>query len=198
MRLSHCIRAGAARLWRAAGLRPRGAATGAVSAQHSATSSFTCSSRARRRSATSRSRSSGRRTAGRLPAAAASARRSTSSLGSLRVRYDADWKPLELTLDATVARAGFRPFTRRVSGDTATQRDHAAWRRSRSSNRRRSTPSAVLLPNPFFAPFEALAARLETAAPGYDASPSIEPAQSSFDVRSASRSTEQHSRPSSA
>src|SRR5713226_7928273 len=60
----------------------------------------------------------------------------------LELRYDPNWKPLELTLDAT------------MRGQVQTIHTTGPF------------DADVLLPSPFFSPFEALAARLRTAAPG--------------------------------
>ena len=78
----------------------------------------------------------------------------------------ADWKPLELTLDGDVARSGadHSHDGRRHDRD---HRNHvsAARRREKTDT---IDADALLLPSPFFGPFEALAARLKTAAAGSD------------------------------
>ena len=82
---------------------------------------------------------------------------------NLEIRYGADWKARELTLDATV-RA--QEFGLRISimGTTATTRlTNAGQAADRTDT---VDPDVVLLPNPFFAAYEAIAARLKTAAPG--------------------------------
>src|SRR3990172_7455530 len=80
----------------------------------------------------------------------------------LQIRYDPNWKPLELTLDATV-RGQAQTIHTTISGDTATSQVGIA---GQSSVITATTSAEILLPSPFFAPFEALAARLRTAAPG--------------------------------
>lgn len=81
----------------------------------------------------------------------------------LRVRYTADWKPLELTIDAT-ARGRQTSLHTTVTGTTASSEINAGG----SPTARTDTidEAAVLLPSPFFAPYEALAARLRTASAG--------------------------------
>jgi alpha-beta hydrolase superfamily lysophospholipase len=82
---------------------------------------------------------------------------------SLQIRYDADWKPLELTLDAT-ARGQALVVHVGVAGTTATTRgNNGAQPIDRTDT---IAPDAILLPNPFFAAFEAVAVRLKAAAPG--------------------------------
>jgi uncharacterized protein len=78
----------------------------------------------------------------------------------LQLRYDADWRPLEMTLDAT------------VRGQPQTMRTTISGGEARSEITVAGQPALVpftvnadlLLPNPFFGPFEALTARLRTAA----------------------------------
>src|SRR5258708_3564245 len=73
---------------------------------------------------------------------------------SLQERYDADWKPVELTLDATLRGQSATMHTV-VNGTTAqtetTPFGAAPVLKSDSIDAR-----AVLLPNPFVAPYEAL------------------------------------------
>jgi uncharacterized protein len=107
---------------------------------------------------------------------------------SLQAKYDAEWKPVELTLDAslrgqaatirtvvsgTTANTATTPF----GGDAVTKSDQIDSR-------------AVLLPNPFIAPYEALAAKLSTADPGSTISV-YQPGQGSFGVEVGDSSTEQ-------
>jgi uncharacterized protein len=80
----------------------------------------------------------------------------------LQVRYDANWKPLELTLDATV-RGQAQTIHTTISGSTVTSEvDFGGQSRVVTA----TANTDILLPAPFFAPFEALAARLRTAAAG--------------------------------
>jgi pimeloyl-ACP methyl ester carboxylesterase len=84
-------------------------------------------------------------------------------LRELQIRYTSDWKPLELRIDAT---ARDQPIVLRttIADTTATTNFSQA-----GQNGERSTTiasDAVLLPTPFWAPFEALAQRLRFADPG--------------------------------
>ena len=85
-----------------------------------------------------------------------------SVLRTLQLRYDADWKPLGLTLDATL-RAEPAAMVTTVNGTTATIEVAGA---SPVASADTIDASAVLLPLPFIAPYEALAARLRTADAG--------------------------------
>jgi pimeloyl-ACP methyl ester carboxylesterase len=80
----------------------------------------------------------------------------------LDIRYDADWKPVEMTLDATV-RGQSQSVRTTVSGNTAASQTVIDGKPG-------STTAAanveIFLPSPFFGPMEALAARLRTAPPG--------------------------------
>jgi pimeloyl-ACP methyl ester carboxylesterase len=82
---------------------------------------------------------------------------------SLVIRYDADWKPLELTLDATT-RGQTLVIRIAVAGTTAASHlDNGGRPIDRTDA---IDPDAILLPNPFFAAYEAVAVRLKAAAPG--------------------------------
>jgi alpha-beta hydrolase superfamily lysophospholipase len=82
---------------------------------------------------------------------------------NLQIRYDADWKARELTLEATV-RGQELGLHITIAGTTATTRvDNAGQVVERTDT---VAPDVVLLPNPFFAAYAAIAARLRTAAPG--------------------------------
>ena len=94
-----------------------------------------------------------------------------------KVRYDASWKPLEAVIDATVG--GTSSFlTTLVTGTSA-----ANELVTPGSERQRRTDTidaqAILLPNPFIAPYEAVAARAMTAAQGSTLS-LYQPGQGSF------------------
>jgi uncharacterized protein len=82
---------------------------------------------------------------------------------NLQIRYDADWKARELTLDATLRgqEVGLRI---NITGTTATTRQNNAGQAVERTDP--VDPGVVLLPNPFFAAYEAVAARLKNAAPG--------------------------------
>jgi hypothetical protein len=82
---------------------------------------------------------------------------------NLQIRYDADWKARELTLDATVRgqELGLRII---ITGTTATTHVNNAGQNVDRTDT--VATDVVLLPNPFFAAYQAVAARLKTAAPG--------------------------------
>jgi alpha-beta hydrolase superfamily lysophospholipase len=82
---------------------------------------------------------------------------------SLQIRYDDDWKALELTLDAT-ARGQALVVHVGVAGTTATTRGNNGGQPIDRTDA--IDPDAILLPNPFFAAYEAVAVRLKAAAPG--------------------------------
>jgi hypothetical protein len=82
---------------------------------------------------------------------------------TLQIRYDADWKPVELNLDAT-ARGQALTLRITVAGTTATS--HLSTGGQTADGTHTIDPAAVLLPNPFFAGYEAVAARLKTAPSG--------------------------------
>lgn len=96
----------------------------------------------------------------------------------LRIRYDLNWKPLELTLDATV-RGQPQTIHTTFSGSTATSQVTIA---GQSRVITATTTPEILLPSPFFAPYEALAVRLRTAAPGSTLA-AFAPAQTELTIR---------------
>lgn len=106
---------------------------------------------------------------------------------SLQARYDADWKPLELTLDATLRGQAVTLHTT-VTGTTA-QTQTTPFGAAPVSKSDQIDARAVLLPNPFVAPYEALAARLKTAEPGSKISV-YQPGNGSFDVEVGGSTTE--------
>ena len=81
----------------------------------------------------------------------------------VQVRYDADWKPLELTVDATLRGQPLTVHTI-VNGTTATTQ----FTQAGQSGEKKDTVAAdaVLLPSLFWAPFEALSLRAHAAAAG--------------------------------
>jgi uncharacterized protein len=82
---------------------------------------------------------------------------------SLLIRYDPGWKPLELTLDAT-ARGQALGIHITVAGTMATMHvDNGGPPIDRTDT---IDADAVLLPNPLFAAYEAVAFRLKEAEPG--------------------------------
>jgi pimeloyl-ACP methyl ester carboxylesterase len=81
----------------------------------------------------------------------------------VQVRYDADWKPIELTADATV-RGQTLALNTSVAGTTATSRFTVGTQTNNKTDT--IAADAVLVPSPFWGPFEALAIRLKDAAAG--------------------------------
>lgn len=79
------------------------------------------------------------------------------------VRYTSEWKPIELRVDASV-RGQVVKMQMAVAGRTAT----TTVTQGDATNSRTDTipEDAILMPNPFFGPYEALAQRLRTAAAG--------------------------------
>jgi pimeloyl-ACP methyl ester carboxylesterase len=96
----------------------------------------------------------------------------------LQIRYDPDWRPLEMTLDATV-RGQAQTMRTTISGSTATSQVSIA---GQSRVITATTTPEILLPTPFFGPYEALAARLRTAAPGSTIA-AFAPAQTEITIR---------------
>jgi uncharacterized protein len=82
-----------------------------------------------------------------------------------KARYDVDWKALELTIDAT-ARGQASTLHTTVSGTIATT--ELSGTPGAEPLRRTDTidAAAVLLPTPFIAPYEAVAAKVRTMAAG--------------------------------
>jgi pimeloyl-ACP methyl ester carboxylesterase len=81
----------------------------------------------------------------------------------VQVRYTADWKPLELTVDATVRGQALTVHTI-VTGTTAATQFTQAGQSGEKTDA--IAADAVLLPSPFWGPFEALSLKARTAAPG--------------------------------
>ena len=81
----------------------------------------------------------------------------------IRVRYDADWKPLELSIDATI-RGQVTTLETTVSGTTATSRFTVGTQTTSKTDT--IGADAVLIPSPFWGPFEAVAMRLKEAPAG--------------------------------
>ncbi len=79
------------------------------------------------------------------------------------VRYDASWKPLELFVDATIRGQLFSLHTV-VAGTTARSEVSSGAQTTQKSDT--IAADAVLLPNPFFGPYEAFASRIHVAEPG--------------------------------
>ena len=81
----------------------------------------------------------------------------------VQLRYTADWKPVDLVIDATLQGEAFTDRTT-VTGTTAA----TTFTQGGQSGQRSHTVAAdtVLLPSPFWGPFEALAQRLASAPAG--------------------------------
>jgi uncharacterized protein len=103
----------------------------------------------------------------------------------LEIRYDPEWKPLELTLDATV-RGQIQTIHTTLKDGTATSQVRIG---GESRVFIATTNAEVFLPNPFFAPFEAVTARLRTAAGGSTIA-AFGPAQSSMTISVGASTTE--------
>ncbi len=98
----------------------------------------------------------------------------------IEVRYTADWRPIELTLDGSV-RGQAQTVRTLVEGTTAKSDVVAAGQTTQKTDT--IDPSALLiLSNSFFGPYEALAVRLKTAEAGSDIPAYLVP-QSSFSMR---------------
>ena len=82
----------------------------------------------------------------------------------LQVRYTQEWRPIEFTLDGTV-RGQPQTVRTSVEGTTAKSQMSIAGQASEKSDAI-DAAALLLLPNSFFGPYEALAARLRTATPG--------------------------------
>ena len=105
----------------------------------------------------------------------------------LQVRYDAEWKPIELRVDATIKGQPLSLHTT-VNGVTATTDIVTADRPSQKTDT--IAADAILLPSPFFGPYAALAARLQAAAEGSTVGAYAVP-QTSFTIRVGESSSEQ-------
>jgi pimeloyl-ACP methyl ester carboxylesterase len=82
---------------------------------------------------------------------------------NLEVRYDADWKPLSLFIDAT--RRGQATTLRTTITGSSASNDISAGA-ANSGQVHAVDQAAILLPDLVFAPYEALSARLQGAQPG--------------------------------
>src|SRR5499427_316929 len=83
----------------------------------------------------------------------------------LEARYTPDWKPLELTLDSTV-RGEFQKIFAGISGTSASLEITTGTGTEPVRKSDTIDPSAILLPNAFYGPYEALTAQLRNAAVG--------------------------------
>ena len=106
----------------------------------------------------------------------------------VQVRYTADWRPLEFTFDGTV-RGIAQAIHTTVQGTTATSEITSAGQ-SKPTVDTIDAGALLLLGSSFFGPYEALAARLKTAAAGSEIPVYLE-AQSSITIAVGESSVEQ-------
>jgi pimeloyl-ACP methyl ester carboxylesterase len=78
------------------------------------------------------------------------------------IRYTADWKPIEFTIDATVRG---QPQSIHTTFDGTTANNDITMAGQTTTKSDPIEAGAIVLPNALFSPYEALAARLKTAAP---------------------------------
>jgi uncharacterized protein len=106
----------------------------------------------------------------------------------VQVRYTPDWKPLEFTFDGTV-RGQPQTVRTAVEGTTANNDLSIAGQASQKTDTVDAN-ALLLLPNSFFGPYEALAARLKTTAAGAELPAYLVP-QMSVSIRIGASSAEQ-------
>jgi len=82
----------------------------------------------------------------------------------IQVRYTAEWQPVEFSFDGTV-RGEAQSIHTLIDGEWARSEIVVAGQTTRA-NHTIAGDTLVVLPNTFFGPYEALAMRLKTAAPG--------------------------------
>lgn len=105
----------------------------------------------------------------------------------IEVRYTPDWRPLAFTLEGSV-RGQAQTVRTFVEGTTAKSDVVAAGQTTQKTDTIDAS-ALLILPNSFFGPYEALAARLKIAAAGGDV-PAYLVAQSSFSIRVGESSAE--------
>jgi len=106
----------------------------------------------------------------------------------VQVRYTPDWHPVELSFDATV-RGQQQTVHTIVEGTIAKSEINVGGQATQKSDTI-AADSVLVLPNSFFGPYEALAARLRTATSGATI-PVYTVPQGSFSVRAGDSATEQ-------
>jgi uncharacterized protein len=79
----------------------------------------------------------------------------------LEVRYTTDWKPVDFTIDATIKG---QPQAIHTTFDGTTAKNDITLAGQTTTKSDPIEPGAIVLPNALFSPYEALAARLKTAA----------------------------------
>jgi uncharacterized protein len=82
----------------------------------------------------------------------------------VQARYTSDWRPVELTFDGTV-RGQTQTIRTTVQGTTATSAISTGGQTTQKTDTI-DAAALLILPGGFFAPYEAIAARLRSAAPG--------------------------------
>jgi pimeloyl-ACP methyl ester carboxylesterase len=107
----------------------------------------------------------------------------------VEVRYTPEWRPLDMSLDATV-RGQAQTLHTIVEGTTATTNVVVDGRPATQKTDTIDPAAVLILPTPFFAPYEALAARFRNAAPGTEI-PVYSAPQMSFVVRAGESSSQQ-------
>ncbi|MEO8071015.1 MAG: hypothetical protein ABI652_06405, partial [Acidobacteriota bacterium] len=85
------------------------------------------------------------------------------STSRFEMRYAADWQPQQLTIEAVLRG---QPSTLTTTFGLTTATNDLAQGAQRATNVHQLSARAVVLPANFFAAYEALTARLATAAPG--------------------------------
>ena len=106
----------------------------------------------------------------------------------VQVRYTPDWHPVELSFDATV-RGQHQTVHTIVEGTIAKSEINVGGQATQKSDTI-AADAVLVLPNSFFGPYEALAARLRTATSGATV-PVYTVPQGSFSVRAGDSATEQ-------
>jgi uncharacterized protein len=81
----------------------------------------------------------------------------------LQIRYDPDWKPLDLAIDGNIRG---QVFSMRVAVEGTTAKTHVFQNGQAIDKSDTIAADAILLPNPFFGAYAALAERLRTADAG--------------------------------
>lgn len=84
----------------------------------------------------------------------------------VQVRYTPDWRPIEFSLDATVR--GQPQTVRTIVEGTAAKSDISIAGQAQQKTDTIDPSAILVLANSFVGPYEAVAARLKTAAPGTD------------------------------
>ncbi len=93
-------------------------------------------------------------------------------INRFEAKYASDWQPLELHIDATV---GGKPLTLSTSFGMTTAINEITQGGTTNSKTDQISARSIILPNNFFAAYEAMAARLATAKPGTELAAYIAP-----------------------